>query len=162
MPIFRANSSSLPLTLYFIWWMISIATRTLSIIEWPSTKANNFLEIHLGRIDFNLLANTLETILYNALHNEIGLKSFKDEELSIFGVRTMFVLFSLEGKKNLASTKPHHYEQYHHQADPKISWISRIVTIWDRRFIRIHLEDNGNLNFLLFLNKYIDLDYFLR
>jgi len=50
--------------------------KNLSSKDLLSTKRYFSREIHLARKGFNLLANTLELILYKTLHKAIGQKSF--------------------------------------------------------------------------------------
>ena len=61
-----------PLRLFFRECSISNATRMLSEIKRPGTKALWLSEIISGIIDLNLFDRSLETILYSTLHKLIG------------------------------------------------------------------------------------------
>lgn len=60
-------------------------TSTLSMIEGSSRNIGCSFEIQLGRTIFNLLASTLDTILYGTMHTEIGLKSTHRMRVVNFG-----------------------------------------------------------------------------
>ena len=55
--------------------------------------------ITLGRIAFNLLANSFEITLYTVLRQKIGLKSVVLEAFVIFGMRTRAVAFQFFNKE---------------------------------------------------------------
>ena len=74
--------------------MISKATRTLSVISLPGTKALWFSKMIVERRGFNLFARTFDTILYETLQMFIGRNSLIFVGLFILGMRAMFVLFN--------------------------------------------------------------------
>lgn len=88
----------------FIWhalltcnpWNISYAIRMLYEISLPATKPISFSERSVGRHVFNLWHNTLDMILYPILQRLIGRSSVILVGLSVFGMRQIFVVFSLE------------------------------------------------------------------
>lgn len=73
-----AMLSNLLRYLVFIEWSASYAVMILSNINRPGINAHWVLDIMLGRIFFNLLANTFEITLYMTLQKLIGLKSEVD------------------------------------------------------------------------------------
>ena len=90
---FTAIKPSFPTLFWFMWCMVSKAMSTLSVICLPSTKTLCSSLITSGRIFFNLLARTMEIILYIMLHKLIGLNSVIFGGHFTFGMRHMYVSF---------------------------------------------------------------------
>jgi hypothetical protein len=78
--------------------MILMVIKALSIIDLPSIKADCSGDIHLSINSFNLLASSLDTILYKTLQREMGRKSRIDSGLSHLGINHILVSFKLVGK----------------------------------------------------------------
>ena len=70
-----------PTFFFFIWCKVSKATKILSKIALSNWKALWDSEIKLGKILYNLLANTVEVNLYKILHKAMG-KNF----VTLFGL----------------------------------------------------------------------------
>jgi hypothetical protein len=68
-----------------------MAIRALSNTDLPFTITEWSSNTHLDNHYFNLLAISLDTILYSTLQQEISWRSLIEYELSHFGIRKIFV-----------------------------------------------------------------------
>jgi hypothetical protein len=104
--IFKADSPLRPLVFIFNAWITSLAIRALSWIDHPTTKVNCSWETRLSRHLFNLLANTLEIILYKILQRDIGRKYFIIVGLSHLRIRHMLICL-IEANRKVPSMQPY-------------------------------------------------------
>lgn len=85
--ILKATFLSLPLALHLSWWIISIATNTLSKIERSSINTNYSSYTHFVMIILNLFKKKcLKNILYVILHVERKKKEEKNKYHKIYNM----------------------------------------------------------------------------